>query len=245
MTTVGIPVQLLLFAVLALLAPGALWAQTGLRSSDFPLLPATARQPEAFVPAGWKVEQELVADLNADKLPDKTLMLIEQESTAQRADARRTLLLLLAGPDGNWQRLAAAPQLLLCKSCFGLLSGAPRMSFKQGTLLVQQDAGSRYAIYQTQRFRYEPETKRLRFVGEERRVVDRTNGDRESVYSTNLLTGRQTIKVRNESLSDEQAKAANRLRMFVLRPLYLEDVNNQENEADSLPWLPSSYDSYQ
>jgi hypothetical protein len=221
-------------------------AQNGYSAVNSQLLPTSAKQLTGFVPAGWKIEQQLAADLNADKLPDQVLMLLEQGSGSRELpDARRLLLVLLAGPDGQWQRIGASQQLLLCKSCFGPMDGSPKLSFKQGALLVNQDAGSRYAILQTQRFRFEPTTKRMQFIGEERQVFDRTNPERNATYSTNLLTGKQSIKVGDESLSPEAYKAANRQRTFTLQPLYLEDVNNQENDTETLRWLPESYEKYQ
>ncbi|RTQ46267.1 hypothetical protein EJV47_22325 [Hymenobacter gummosus] len=191
-----------------------------------------------FVPPGWQIEQQLRADLGGDSRPDAVLMLIEPERDG--ADRRRLLVVLLARGTADWQRVGLGPRVLLCSGCFGPLDGAPRVRILNHVLLVQQDGGSRYAIDRTQRFRYEPATGRMRFIGEERDVLDRHSLS-NAHYSSNLLTGQQRIDV---NVPEKQTITSSRRRAFSLAAWYLESVDNECNAQACLPWLPASHNHY-
>ncbi len=46
---------------------------------DYPVLPARATTAAGFVPAGWRIEQQLRGDLNGDKRDDLVLVLRQQD----------------------------------------------------------------------------------------------------------------------------------------------------------------------
>src|ERR1044072_2549777 len=65
-------------AVIVLLAgAGFASAQDEAARIDAKLVPAQAKDAKAFVPAGWKIEEQLTGDLNGDARPDQVLKLVE------------------------------------------------------------------------------------------------------------------------------------------------------------------------
>ncbi|KUG09706.1 hypothetical protein [Solirubrum puertoriconensis] len=209
------------------------------RVLDANRLPATAAQVAAFVPKGWKLERQLSGDLNTDKRPDKVLMLIEQQSPDPQDDTRyRALMVLLTQPDGNLRRVGVGSKLLYCTSCFGALGGEgiqPELSIERGVLLVSHYAGSRWAYNVLQRFRFEPNSSRVRLIGEDYTSVDRANGSSKSL-STNMLTGQQVLQVQP---AEGQPQPAPQRRTVRVPKLYLEDVDPESEQ--SMSWTPKGF----
>jgi hypothetical protein len=71
-------------------------------------IPATGSDPRDFIPAGWKLEKQLTADLDGDGVSDYVLKLIENKpsKTAEDAvnDRARALVVLLADAGGKLTR---------------------------------------------------------------------------------------------------------------------------------------------
>ncbi|WP_162910638.1 hypothetical protein [Hymenobacter oligotrophus] len=209
------------------------------RMLDAQRLPASAPAPAAFVPKGWRLEQQLLGDLNADRRPDKVLMLIEQQSPDPQDDTRyRALVVLLAQPDGRLLRAGVGSKLLYCTTCFGALGGEgtqPQLSIARGVLLVSHYAGSRWAYQVLQRFRYETATGRMRLIGEDYTSIDRASGASKSL-STNMLTGKQVMQVQP---AEGQPKPAPQPRTVRVPKLYLEDVDPESEQ--SMSWTPKGF----
>jgi hypothetical protein len=203
------------------------------RLLDARLLPATATTPAPFVPKGWKIEQQLSADLNADQRPDQVLMLIEQQAPASDDDTRyRALVVLLTQPDGRLRPAGVGSKLLYCTTCFGALGNPelskPELRIAKGVLLVEHLSGSRWSNTVLQRFRYEPTTGRMRLIGEDFTAQDRATGNSET-RSTNLLTGQQVV----ERFSGEKRRGTTQRRTVPAPKLYLEDVDPEADQASA------------
>ena len=143
------------------------------RFIDLKQVPVEGSAAQDFAPRGWKIEEEIKGDLNADSRPDTVVKLIEDlpAETADGAlnDRYRALLVLAGGVDGKLQRLAAATRLLRCTGCGGVLGdpGGGDVKIEKGVLIISQLYGSRESVDITQRFRYDARLKRLVLIGED------------------------------------------------------------------------------
>ena len=169
---------------------------------DPKLVPMNGATTKAFVPKGWKSQDEQTGDLNSDGLPDAVLQLIEDKPVRDAKDEfqerQRAMLILFKTADGNYRRAAVANRLLMCASCGGMLGGTGEypvgeVKIEKGVLIVSQLAGSRNATDLLQRFRYDPATKKFLMIGQDVNNFDRMTGESE-VVSTNYLTGKQVIE---------------------------------------------------
>ena len=95
---------------------------------DAKLVPMSGATSAAFVPKGWKSQDEQTGDLNGDGLPDAVLQLIEDKPARDAKDEyherQRAMLILFKTTDGKYKRAAVASKLLMCASCGGMLGGA-------------------------------------------------------------------------------------------------------------------------
>lgn len=173
------------------------------------LVPKEGAKITAFVPKGWKIEQELRGHLNTDSLEDVVLLLIEdkpeENSKGEYQDRYRALVILLKAPEGKYHRAAVAGKLIQCTGCGGVLgSGGAGADLKivKGILLFSQLSGSRWATEHLRRIRYDGQTGRFVLIGEDIDEYDRAKG-KSVVTSTNYLTGRQVIEKKqfNEKLN--------------------------------------------
>jgi hypothetical protein len=69
-----------LLAALPLLCLPAIAHALDIPPVDYPTLPATAADADGFVPRGWRIEQRLDGDLNADRRADLVLVLRQQRA---------------------------------------------------------------------------------------------------------------------------------------------------------------------
>jgi len=201
---------LLGLAVVAL--PTVLYGQDERPPLNPALIPAAGATIETFVPAGWKVEEQISGDLNGDRQGDVALDLIE-DIPAENAEGvpntrMRALVVLLRGSDGSLRRAAVATTLLWCTTCGGML-GDPSGSgglvrIEKGVLVVDQLSGSREATNQVQRFRWDPKQGAMVMIGLDVVDYDRLNGDSQST-SVNYLTGVRIVeKTRYDKRTDSQ-----------------------------------------
>src|SRR5947207_7817213 len=73
------------------------------------LIPASGSDTRDFIPAGWKLEEQLASDLNGDGTADYLLKLIQDKpaKTADEVNDRaRALVVLLQEADGKLSRAA-------------------------------------------------------------------------------------------------------------------------------------------
>lgn len=166
-------------------------------------LPREAAQVQAFVPAGWQLEQQVEGDLNRDALADTALVLVEKlPPKADKNDLperNRALVILFKTPAGQWQRVAVGSRVLLCTRCggafFGVVETPVEVSIANSVVIVNQEFGSRNLTHQTLRFRYEPASQKMALIGLDLHDADRATGTTIE-ESTNFLTG---VKLRKQT----------------------------------------------
>ncbi len=172
------------------------------RTLDPKLVPMSGTTTKAFVPKGWKSQDEQTGDLNGDGLPDAVLQLIEdkpeQNAKDEFQERSRALLILFKTVDGQFSRAVVATKLLMCVGCGGMLGGtgenaAADVKIEKGVLIVSQLSGSRESTDLLQRFRYDAPAQQFLLIGEDVKNYDRATGASETV-STNFLTGKQIIE---------------------------------------------------
>lgn len=194
-------------------------AQDSPTSIDKSLIPAAGDSVIQFVPAGWKIEEQVKGNLNGDALPDFAVKLIE-DKPARGKDGKpvqryRALVVLLQNKDGKLTRAGLADKLLLCTGCAGHLDeDAPTsVRIENGGLVVRQES-DREEGYTLYRFRYEAGTQRFRLLGYDYKGY----GPRPST-SDNYLTGVLTIT------RGKGAKRKTERIQILSQKIYLEDVD--------------------
>lgn len=207
------------------------------RFLDPQAVPAEGKAPEDFVPRGWKLEGEVViADLNRDGSPDAVLRVVEDLPVENKEGIintrHRALVILFARPSGGYERAAVGAKLLYCSTCGGMLSdpsgASTAVEIKSGVLVVTQLSGSREATDFTQRFRYDPASRRFQLIGEDSHTYDRLTGESTKV-STNLLTGlrvHESYKVRTKG-GDPVLVSSRRERVTPAKR-FIEDVDYEQ-----------------
>ena len=221
-----------LLAVLILLVCGTTaLAQDEAGTIDVSRVPAEAKNAASFVPAGWKIEEQVTGDLNGDSLPDHVIKLVE-DKPARNADDMptergRALVIALAGTDGTLKRAGVAAKLLQCTRCggafYGVVETPAGVSIEKGVVVVEQDHGSRNLTNTTYKFRYEPATQRFLLIGFDLADADRLTAQVVS-ESNNYLTNSRVI-TRSKGNRDIKTKSALSKQKF-----YLEDVSSDEFE---------------
>lgn len=211
--------------------PSRTAAQETRHALDAKLVPMSGATTQAFIPKGWKAQDEVTGDLNGDGLPDAVLQLIEDKPARDAKDEyqerQRAMLILFKTADGKYTRAAVANKLLMCASCGGMLGGAggdapgADVKIEKGVLIVSQLSGSREATDLLQRFRYDPAAQKFWLIGQDITNVDRLTGASEQV-STNFLTGKQITerrkinsKTEKEVLLSKQTKVVPKTRKTI------------------------------
>jgi hypothetical protein len=197
------------------------------------LIPAVGSDTRDFIPAGWKLEEQLSADLDGDGTSDYVLKLIEDKpkpSDDTMNDRARALIVLLQGADGKLSRAAVADKLLQCTGCGGLFYGvvdAPaNVKIENGVIVVEQDHGSRWTSDMTFRFRYEAESKKFLLIGFDFISNDRLERNTVS-ESTNFLTGLRIVKRMRQRETTSRAQVPK-------TKIYIDDVDYQKFDEDAL-----------
>ena len=196
---------------------------------DLSSLPQEGQNPQAFVPSGWKIEDQYQGDLNKDHSLDVVLQLIQDAPAAgqaQSAEHSRALLVLLEA-GGKLHRVGASNRVLYCTTCAGTFSTTQpgQVKIDQGVILVDQTRGSRESTRTLLRFRYEPKDQRVLLIGEDVTQADRATGE-STFVTTNWLTGQRIREKRkyNEKQKKETTVSSKKDRVPVSKH-YLEDVD--------------------
>lgn len=159
---------------------------------DASKVPASAEKLSGFVPAGWKIEQQINGDVNDDGIADHLLKLKQIMPT--EAEGNRALVIVFADKDGHLKKAATAGGILQCAECGGAFYGmspAPaNVSIEKGVIVVNQDHGSRWVSEMTFRFRYDEQPGMFILIGFDYSSRDRAQGSTFS-ESTNYLTGKR------------------------------------------------------
>ena len=228
-------IQLLPAAVaLAIVLPLFCFAQEDRTLIDKSKIPAQAAAIKDFVPAGWKIEEQLSADLNADSSPDYVLKLVEDKPAKTADDVAneraRALIVLLQNATGKFSRAAVADKLLQCTRCggafYGVVESPANVTIEKGVIVVNQDHGSRELTNMTFRFRYDAASNQVILIGFDYAVADRATAGTVS-ESTNYLTGAR-ITSRGKGNRDTKTRST-----IAIKKISLDSVDYEKFEEDA------------
>jgi len=146
----------------------------------------------SFVPAGFRVADQVRGQLDARRPRDRALVLERIRAGADGARSRR-LLVLLGRPDGRFTRAGEGRHVLLCTTCGA--ADRPQtpveVAIRDRVLAVRQSYGRR--VVTTQVFRFRLLDGRMRLIRyEERNRVAATG--QWARASTDLVTGGHVIE---------------------------------------------------
>lgn len=198
MTTLN---RLVLGAVLLLL-PSFCFAQDDRVLIDKSRIPPAAESVQQFIPSGWKIEEQLSADLNGDAQTDYVLKLVENKPEKDEeglpTERHRALVIALQTAKGTFARAAVADKLLQCTRCggafYGVVETPAGVTIEKGVIVIEQEHGSRNLTNTTYRFRHDRATNQFVLVGFDYADADRLTAE-VVTESTNYLTGvRKTFR---------------------------------------------------
>jgi hypothetical protein len=226
-----LPTRFLVLSLLLVFFTSSAIAQDEAGTFDKSRVPAQADKPEKFAPAGWKIEQQVTGDLNADGVADYALKLVEakaeKDADGDPTERGRALIIALATKGGGLARAGVADNLLQCTRCggafYGVVETPTEVTIEKGILVVQQDHGSREITNTTYRFRYEAATGKFVLIG-----FDLVNSDRATAQVTsesiNYLTGARE-ETRSKGEKDMKTRST-----IPKRKIYLDDISADEME---------------
>jgi hypothetical protein len=195
-------------------------------------IPALAGNVKEFVPPGWKIEDQLTGDLNGDAMPDHVLKLVEDKPAKDQDDVvterARALVIALASKDGKLSRAGVADKLLQCTRCggafYGVVEAPANVEIDKGSIVVNQDHGSREFTNTTYRFRYDPDTQKFVLIGFDYAQADRMTAQVVS-ESSNYLTGVRKVA------RDTGEKTLHSSTRIPRTKIFLEQVDSEKFEA--------------
>jgi hypothetical protein len=183
----------------------------------YPRLPAAASSAEGFVPDGWRIEQRLDGDLNADRRADLVLVLRQQDprnviehdgfGISPLDSNPRLLAVAWSRPDGGYA-LAAQNHVLIPRHEYPNMSdvfedGSGGVAIVRGTLRVQlyffSNAGSWSTGSTTYTFRWQDRAFAL--IGYDSESLMRNSGETEAL-SINYSTGK--LRRAHGSIEDDR-----------------------------------------
>lgn len=224
------------------LAAGVLWvtlsglgfAAQGPVLIDKSRIPAAAGNVREFVPTGWKIEEQVAGDLNGDGVPDFALKLVEDKPAKNPDDVAteraRALVIALASNDGKLSRAGVADKLLQCTRCggafYGVVESPATVTIEKGSVLVEQDHGSRELTNTSYRFRYDADTQKLVLIGFDYAYADRMTAQVVS-ESTNYLTGVRKVA------RDKGEKTLRSSTRIPRTKIFLDQVDYERFEEDA------------
>ena len=185
-------------------------------------VPSEGRKPSDFVPAGWKIENEVAGDLNGDSSSDVVLKLVEDKPEKDKdgdpTERQRALVILFRNEAGGYVRAGVAGTILQCTRCggafYGVVETPANVKIERGSVVIDQDHGSRDVTSTVYRFRYEGEAGEFVLIGFDYNDADRATGMNVS-ESTNYLTGVRIV-TRGRGKKDSTSKTqVGRKRIFI------------------------------
>lgn len=217
----------LLTGIVLLVAALATFGQDESKAIDISKVPATAASVAGFVPAGWKIEEQIKGDVNADGLEDILLKLVEDKPVKQDefVDRSRALVIVVKTADGGWRNAAVADKLLQCTGCggafYGVMDAPAEVSIKKGVIVVSQDHGSRWVSEVSFKFRFDEQPGKFILIGFDYSNRDRALGT--AVFeSINYLTGKRIAT---------NAKGRKTTTTVAKQRLSIEEIDYQEFES--------------
>lgn len=194
-------------------------------------IPTEADSIEKFIPAGWKIEEQVTGDLNGDSVPDYAVKLVEEKPAKDRDDVaierQRALVIVLQQPSGKLSRAAVADRLLQCTRCggafYGVSESPANVQIEKGLIVVDQDHGSRNLTNTTYRFRYDAPSQQFILIGFDYADADRATANVIS-ESTNYLTGVRIV-TRSKGSRDVKSRST-----IPVRKTSIEQVDSEKFE---------------
>lgn len=201
-------------------------------------IPAEAESVERFAPAGWKIEEQVSGDLNGDSVPDFALKLVEDkpatDSEGMATERQRALVIVLLKSAGKFSRAAVADKLLQCTHCggafYGVSESPANVQIEKGTIVVDQDHGSRNLTNTTYRFRYDPARQQFVLIGFDYADADRLTAKVIS-ESINYVTG---VRIVSRSKRNRDVKTRSRI---PAKKTSIEDVDSEKFEEAAVKRL--------
>ena len=205
------------------------FAQEG-SAIDKSRVPAEADKISKFVPPGWKIEEQVAGDLNGDAVSDYALKLVEDgpatDSEGVATELQRALIIVLQN-GAKLARAAVADKLLQCTHCggafYGVSESPANIQIEKGSIVVDQDHGSRNLTNTTYRFRFDAATKRFILIGFDYADADRLTAKVVS-ESTNYLTG---VRVVSRDQGNREVKTRT---VIAKKKISIEDVDSEKYE---------------
>jgi hypothetical protein len=205
----------------ARLAAAALWpllaaaqAPTSVTPRSSPpaaQVPARAAQPAGFVPEGWELEQQKVADLNGDGLADALLLMRRPQASGT---PQRMLAAVLRERGGNAGYALAELNRRLIPHGEGVAQEDPmadgEIIARRGGFDVKLTLLAGMGSYQTAtlRYRFRYEDSCFRLIGYDRMETHRATLDTRDL-SINFLTGavvRRTGNAQSDATEERREK---------------------------------------
>jgi hypothetical protein len=194
-------------------------------------IPAEAESVERFAPAGWKIEEQVSGDLNGDSVPDFALKLVEDkpatDSEGMATERQRALVIVLQKSAGKFSRAVVADKLLQCTHCggafYGVSESPANVQIEKGTIVVDQDHGSRNLTNTTYRFRYDPASHQFILIGFDYADADRLTANVIS-ESTNYMTG---VRITTKGKGTRDVKTRSRI---PIKKTSIEDIDREKFE---------------
>lgn len=198
------------------------------------LVPATADDLQKFVPRGWKIEEQIKGDLNADSVADYALKLVEdkpeKDASGDPTERYRAVVIVLQEAGGKLVRGAVAGKLLQCTRCggafYGVVETPATLEIKNGIIEVNQDHGSRNLTNTYYKFRYDPATRQFILIGFDYADADRLTANVLS-ESTNYSTG---VRITTRGKGNRDIKTSTSV---ARKKISIEDVDYEKFEAEA------------
>ncbi len=217
----------LLTALVSMVATISSFAQDEAKPIDVSKVPATAATAAGFVPSGWKIEEQIKGDVNADGREDILLKLVENKPVKEDefVDRSRALVVVVKTAEGGWRNAAVADKLLQCTGCggafYGVVDAPANVSIEKGVIVISQDHGSRWVSEISFKFRYDEQPDMFILIGFDYSTRDRAEGSAVS-ESINYLTGKRIAT---------SSKGKKTTTTVAKKRLSIEEVDSSEMEA--------------
>ena len=220
-------VNSLLTVLILMVAALSSFAQDEAKPIDVSKVPATAATAAGFVPSGWKIEEQIKGDVNADGREDILLKLVEDKPVKQDefVDRSRALVVVVKTAEGGWRNAAVADKLLQCTGCggafYGVVDAPANVSIEKGVIVISQDHGSRWVSEISFKFRYDEQPGKFILIGFDYSTRDRAEGSAVS-ESINYLTGKRIAM---------NSKGRKTTTTVVKKRLSIDGIDSSEMEA--------------
>lgn len=217
----------LLTVLILMVAALSSFAQDEAKPIDVSKVPATAATAAGFVPSGWKIEEQVKGDVNADGREDILLKLVEDKPVKQDefVDRSRALVVVVKTAEGGWRNAAVADKLLQCTGCggafYGVVDAPANVSIEKGVIVISQDHGSRWVSEISFKFRYDEQPGKFILIGFDYSTRDRAEGSAVS-ESINYLTGKRIAM---------NSKGRKTTTTVVKKRLSIDGIDSSEMEA--------------